>query len=371
MKAIQKQSISKQEKYYLASQWQLMWRKFFKHRLAIIGMVILGLFYLGAVFCEFVSPYSHEQYNVQEVYLPPQGIHFFDSATGFHLRPFVYGLKMEEDPETWEKVYTQDKEKLIPIYFWEKGEKYTFWGLWKGNVHLFGVRDGSIHLFGTDKLGRDVFSRTFYASRISMSVGLFGVAVSFVLGIFFGGISGYYGGMIDILVQRMIEFLMALPVIPLWMALAAAFPPEWSSIKVYFVITLILSLRGWTGMARVIRGRLLQVREEDFIMAARTSGLKEGTIIRKHMIPSVTTFLIVHLTLAVPSMILGETALSFLGLGIRPPAVSWGTMMQDAQNVRTVMENPWLMIPSLFVVLTVLAFNFMGDGLRDAADPYK
>lgn len=367
-----KDDLTLKERYYLASQWQLMWRKFFKHKLAIIGMVLLGILYAGALFCEFIAPYTQEQYDVKKVYIPPQRPRFYDKATGFHLRPFVYGLKMEEDPVTWEKIYKIDPETIVAIHFLVRGEEsYKFWGLFPGNLHLFGVKEGSIHLFGTDKLGRDVFSRTLYAARISMSVGLLGVSVSFLLGITIGGLSGYYGGTVDLFIQRVIEFLISLPVIPLWMALAAAFPPQWSSIKVYFAITLILSLRGWTGLARVVRGRLLQVREEDFIMAAKTSGLKEGTIIRKHMIPSVASYLIVNLTLAVPHMILGETALSFLGLGIRPPAVSWGTMMQDAQNVRTVVESPWLMIPSLFVIFTVLAFNFVGDGLRDAADPYK
>jgi len=367
-----KDDMTLKERYYLASQWQLMWRKFFKHKLAIVGMIILGIFYAMATFCEFVAPYTQEQYDVKKVYIPPQRPRFYDKATGFHVRPFIYGLTMEEDPITWEKVYAIDPETIVPIYLLERGqETYKLWDVFSSDWHLFGVREGSIHLFGTDKLGRDVFSRTLYAARVSMSVGLFGVSVSFILGVIIGGISGYYGGIVDLFVQRVIEFLLSLPVIPLWMALAAAFPPEWSSIKVYFAITLILSLRGWTGLARVVRGRLLQVREEDFIMAAKTSGLKESTIIRKHMIPSVVSYLIVNLTLAIPQMILGETALSFLGLGIRPPAVSWGTMMQDAQNVRTVIENPWLMIPSVFVIMTVLAFNFVGDGLRDAADPYK
>ncbi len=360
-----------QEQYYLASQWQLMRRKFFRHKLAIIGMVVLGILYGLALLCEFMAPYTAEHYNVKEVYIPPQWPQVFDKATGLHLRPFVYGLKMEEDPVTWRKTYKIDPEVILPIYLFEQGQEYRFWGLFTTTMHFFGTRDGTIHIFGTDKLGRDVFSRTLYAARISMSVGLIGVTVSFVLGVVLGGISGYYGGAVDMLMQRMIEFLMALPVIPLWMALAAAFPPEWSSIKVYFAITIILSLRGWTGLARVVRGRLLQVREEDFVMAAKIAGLTEATIIRIHLIPSVTSYLVVRLTLAVPHMILGETALSFLGLGIRPPSVSWGTMMQDAQNVRTVVQNPWLMIPSAFVIIGVLAFNFVGDGLRDAADPYK
>jgi peptide/nickel transport system permease protein len=367
-----KKDMTSKERYYLASQWQLMWGKFFKHKLAIFGMVVLGIFYLLAVFCEFVSPYTKDYSNVKEVYVPPQVPRIHDKATGFHFRPFVYGLKMKEDPITWEKVYAADPDTIVPIHLFERGqETYKMWNLFSANWHLFGVRKGSIHLFGTDKLGRDVFSRSLYATRISLSVGFIGVGVSFVLGIVFGGISGYYGGAIDIFVQRVIEFLLSLPVIPLWMALAAAFPPEWSSIKVYFAITMILSLRGWTALARVVRGILLRVREEDFIMAAKTSGLKERTIIRKHMIPSVTSYLIVNLTLAIPEMIIGEVSLSFLGLGIRPPSVSWGTLMQDAQNVRTVVENPWLIIPAAFVVMAVLAFNFLGDGLRDAADPYK
>ena len=368
--AVKKES-DYEEGYYLASQWELIRRKFLKHHLAIIGMVILGFLYLGAFFCEFISPYAPDTYNVKEVYYPPQRIRFYDKATGLHLRPFVYGYTIEEDPVTWRKTHTPDPETLQPIRFFVRGDTYRMWGFIPMDVHLFGVEEGAIHLFGTDKLGRDLFSRTLYGARVSMTVGLIGVTLSFLLGVTLGGISGYYGGAIDLIIQRIIEFLLAIPVIPLWMALAAAFPAEWSSIKVYFAVTMILSIRGWVRVARVVRGRLLQVREEDYIMAARTSALKEGTIIFKHMIPSVTSYLIVSLTLSIPWMILSETSLSFLGLGIRPPAVSWGTLMQDAQNVRSVLMHPWLMIPGLLVIVAVLAFNFVGDGLRDAADPYK
>lgn len=360
-----------QDRYYLASQWELMRRKFLRHKLAIVGLVILGILYFAALFCEFIAPYAPGAYNVEQAHVPPQRLRFYDSERGFRLRPFVYGMRVEEDPVTWRKLYKPDKTAVRPVRFFVRGAPYELWSIIETDLHLFGVDEGTIHLFGTDRLGRDLFSRTLYGARVSMTVGLIGVAISFVLGVTLGGISGYYGGTADLVIQRVIEFLLAIPVIPLWMALAAAFPPEWTSITVYFAITMILALKGWVQVARVVRGRLLQVREEDFIMAARTSALRERTIIRKHMIPSVMSYLIVNLTLAVPWMILSETSLSFLGLGIRPPAVSWGTLMQDAQNVRSVLIHPWLLIPGVMVIIAVLAFNFVGDGLRDAADPYK
>lgn len=368
--APEKKSTEQEDRYYLASQWELMRRKFFRHKLALLGMVILAILYLTALFCEVIAPYAPDTYNTKDVHVPPQRIRIYDSNEGL-MRPFVYGLKFEEDPITWRKTYSPDKEVIKPIKLFVRGDSYRFWGLFPTDLHLFGVDEGKVYLFGTDRLGRDVFSRTLYGARVSMTVGLIGVAISFLLGVTLGGISGYYGGTADLVIQRLIEFLLAIPVIPLWMALAAAFPPAWTSIQVYFAITMILALKGWVRVARVVRGRLLQVREEDFIMAARTSALRERTIIAKHMIPSVMSYLIVQLTLAIPWMILSETSLSFLGLGIRPPAVSWGTLMQDAQNVRSVLIHPWLLIPGVMVIIAVLAFNFVGDGLRDAADPYK
>jgi len=365
-----KEEISSEEKYYIASQWQLMWRKFRKHKLAIFGGTVLAIFYVLAMFCEFFSPYGIHKRHTKYVECPPQKIHFFDEK-GFNLRPFVYGIKKKIDPKTWRKIYSENKIKKYPIYFFVHGDKYKFWDLFPADIHLFGVKEGTIFLFGTDKLGRDLFSRNLHAARISLSIGLIGVTLSFILGAILGGLSGYYGGSADTIIQRIIEYLISIPTIPLWMALSAAVPQHWSPIKVYFSITIILSIVGWCGLARVVRGKFLELREEDFVMAAKIAGATDGRVITRHLLPSFLSYLIISLTLAIPAMILGETALSFLGLGIRPPAVSWGTLLQDAQNVRALALHPWLLIPGLFVIVTVLVFNFLGDGLRDAADPYK
>ncbi len=366
-----RKEIRAEERWYVASQWKLMWRKFIKHKLAILGGIILLIFYLIAIFCGFFSTQGIYKRHTKYIYSPPQRIHFFDEE-GFHLRPFVYGMKLELDPVTWRRTYTEDKTKKYPIYFFVHGDKYELWGLFETDIHLFGVKEpGVLFLFGTDELGRDLFSRNLYAVRISLSIGLVGVAFSFILGCILGGISGYYGGAADMIVQRVIEFLMSIPTIPLWMALSAALPLEWSSIKVYFCIVIILSITGWAGLARVVRGKFLELREEDFSMAAKIAGATDSRIIARHLLPSFLSYLIVSLTLAVPYMILGETSLSFLGLGLRPPVVSWGVLLKGAQNVRTIALHPWLLLPGLFVVVVVLAFNFLGDGLRDAADPYK
>jgi peptide/nickel transport system permease protein len=366
-----KEEISAGEKFYVASQWQLMWRKFRKHKLAIFGGTMLAIFYFVAIFCEFFSPYDIYKRHTSYIYCPPQRIHFFDQKGNLHLRPFVYELKRKIDPITWERIYTVDKTKKCFIYFFIQGDKYKLWNLFPANIHLFGVKEGTIFLFGMDKLGRDMFSRNLYASRISLSIGLIGVALAFILGCTLGGISGFYGGAADMIIQRVIEFLISIPTIPLWMALAAALPQDWSPIKIYFGITIILSIVGWCGLARVVRGKLLELREEDFAMAAKIAGASEERIITRHLLPSFLSYLIVSLTLSIPWMILGETSLSFLGLGLRAPVVSWGVLLKNAQNVQTVALHPWLLIPGLFVIVTVLTFNFLGDGLRDAADPYK
>jgi len=365
----EKKEDSVKESFYVASQWQLMWRKLIKHKLAIFGGTILAVFYTIAIFCEFFSSYDIYK-RADYIYCPPQRIHFFNEKR-FHFRPFVYGLKQTMDPETWRRIYIEDKTKKYSIYFFVRGDKYKFWNIFASNIHLFGIKDGTIFLFGTDKLGRDLFSRNIYATRISLSIGLVGVTLSFVLGAILGGISGYYGGTADMIIQRAIELLISIPSIPLWMGLAAALPPEWSPLKIYFGITIILSIIGWCGLARVVRGKFLELREEDFAMAAKIAGATDGRVITRHLLPSFLSYLIVSLTLAIPNMILGETALSFLGIGLRPPVVSWGVLLQQAQNVRTVVLHPWLLIPGLFVIIVVLAFNFLGDGLRDAADPYN
>ncbi len=369
---IKEETVSAEEKYYTASQWQLMWRKFKKHKLAIFGMIVLVVFYVLAMCCEFFSPYNIYERRRGFVYSQPQKLHFVDQEGNFHLRPFVYKLKRSIDPVTWGNVYEEDTSKMYPIQFFVRGDKYKLIGFIPSDLHFFGVEEGAtVFLFGTDGLGRDFFSRTLHAARISLSIGLVGVSLSFVVGIVLGGVSGFYGGTADMLIQRVVEFLLSIPKIPFWMALSAALPQAWSPIKVYFGITIILSMMGWCGLARVVRGKILSLREEDFCLAARMAGATDNRIIFKHLLPSFFSYLIISLTLAVPYMILGETALSFLGLGLRPPVVSWGVLLKQAQNVHTVALYPWLLIPAIFVIVTVLCFNFVGDGLRDAADPYK
>ena len=316
------------------------------------------------------SPYDPRAYDVNYIHCPPYRIHFFDEEGKFHLRPFVYGVKAELNMITLFISYSVDKTEKYPLYFFTRGDSYKFWGLFKSNTHLFGTREGRAFLLGTDKMGRDMLSRIIYGGRLSLSVGLLGVAISFIFGITIGGISGYYGGKIDIIIQRIIEFIMSIPTLPLWMALSIALPTYWSVIKVYFGIVMILSIVGWTGLARVVRGKFLSVKEEDFIMAAKICGAGAPRIIFKHLLPSFYSYIIASLTLSVPGMILGETALSFLGLGLQAPAISWGVLLKESQSIRALANAPWLFIPGIFVIITILAFNFMGDGLRDAADPY-
>ena len=360
-----------EEAYFTASSWALMRRKLLKHRLAILGGSVLALLYLsGAIAPGFFSTYDIRQRNNDYILAPLQRIRVLHE--GRPHRPFVYGLETTRDPETFRRIYVADKEAVFPIRLLMRGADYQLFGIFPTNIHLMGVTEpGVFFLFGTDELGRDLYSRTLHGARISLTIGLVGVAISFILGCLLGGISGYFGGAADMFIQRVIEFFSSIPTLPLWMALAAAVPTAWPPIRIYFMITVILSIVGWTGLARVVRGKMLQLREEDYVLSAKISNTGEMRIIGKHLLPGFMTYLIVHLTLAVPSMILGETALSFIGIGLRPPAVSWGVLLQQAQNIRTVALSPWLLIPALFVVLTVLCFNFLGDGLRDAADPYK
>ena len=359
------------ERYYLASQWQLMWRKFRRHRLAIVGGVTVLLFYAAGICAGFLSPNDPQQRFAKLKDHPPMRLRLVDADGRLHLRPFVYRIDTGQDPDTWEPIFVEDTATRYPVRWFSRGWEYRFWGLFPSRLHLFTVEPpGALFLLGSDTLGRDLFSRNLHAARLSLSVGLIGVAMSFLLGCIVGGLAGFYGGTVDLLVQRLIEFLIAIPKIPLWLALAAALPAEWPVVRVYFGITILLSLVGWTTLARVVRGKLLQVREEDFTMAAKVAGAGDGLIIVRHLLPSFISYLIVNITLEVPQMILGETALSFLGVGLREPAISWGVLLQDAQNVRTISLHPWLLLPALFVVVLVLAFNFVGDGLRDAADPY-
>ncbi len=362
---------NEEEKYFLATPRQLMWWKFKKHKIAVASLVIIAIMYFIAIFTEFISPYDPNVRHVRYLHAPPQKLHFYYNDS-FHVWPAVYKIKFSIDPETLREIYYEVPEEAYPIKLFTTGEKYKMWGLFESNLHLFGVeKGGTVFLLGSDRMGRDMLSRIFAGARISLSVGFIGVFLSFTLGIIFGGISGYFGGVADMIIQRIIEVLRSFPSIPLWMGLSAALPLTWSPLRVYFSITIILSLIGWIGVARAVRGKLLALREEDFAMAAYLAGASKWRIIYKHLMPSFLSHIVVTITLRIPAVILGETALSYLGLGLRPPVVSWGVLLKECQNVQDVAHHPWLLLPVLFLVVVILSFNFMGDGLRDAADPYS
>ncbi|MFZ1816015.1 MAG: ABC transporter permease [Rhizobiaceae bacterium] len=359
-----------QEKVYLASQKKLMWWKFKRHKVAVWCACFLLLIYFMVIFAEFLAPYSLDTRNSRSIYAPPQDVHFMHE--GKFVGPFVYAYKSRLDMTTLKRIYTEDTTKVQPLRFFCSGDKYEFWGLFASDKHLVCPAErGNFYFLGADRLGRDVFSRMIYGARISMTIGLLGVAISFVLGIVIGGMAGYYGGWIDLVSQRLIEVIQALPTIPLWLALAAIMPVTWSPVVVYFGITIILGLLEWTGLARAVRSKLLSLREEDYVLAARLLGAGPARIIGRHLVPGFMSHLIASATITIPTMILGETALSFLGLGLRAPVVSWGVLLNEAQNINVVALYPWLMWPVVPVILVILAFNFMGDGMRDAADPYS
>lgn len=357
---------------YAASQKELIWMRFKKHKLAMAAGVVLIIMYTLAIFAPFFSPQDPYQRRVTYKEAPPHTIHFQDAEGNFSLRPMIYPYNKEVDMETFEDIYTEDTSNPTPIKFFVEGYEYEVLGLFETDIHLFGTGDENVpvFIFGADSLGRDLFARIIHGARISLSIGLIGVAVSLFLGILIGGIGGYFGGKIDLFIQRTIELVRSIPQLPLWMGLSAALPSSWSAIQIYLAITIILSLMSWTSLARVVRGRFLSLREEEFVIAARLMGRSPLEIIFKHMLPSFLSHIIASLTLAIPGMILGETSLSFLGIGLQAPVISWGVLLQKAQNLYTVANAPWLMLPGLFVIITVLAFNFLGDGIRDAADPY-
>ena len=359
-----------QEKYFLATQWQLMWWKLKRHRLAVWSGIFLLLLYGSILISEILAPYALDTRTTTALYHPPQSVNLFHE--GEFIGPFVYGTKSKFDLAKFEWQHVEDRTKVEPIRFFCLGDTYRYFGLIEGSFHLFcPAKDGKLFLLGTDRLGRDVLSRMIYGARISLTVGLFGIIISFSIGIVVGGLAGYYGGWVDNVSQRIIEIIRSFPELPLWMALSAALPVTWSPILIYFGITIILGLLDWTGLARAVRSKLLSLREEDFTTAAVLMGAKPSRVIGRHLVPNFMSHLIASATLSIPNMILGETALSFLGLGLRPPITSWGVLLVEAQNINVVALYPWLMLPVVPVILTILAFNFLGDGLRDAADPYK
>lgn len=355
-----------------ACQWTLIWRKFLNQKVALFcGGVILALYFIGA-FAEFLAPGLPDTSRAQYTYAPPQSIGLFTPDGQFQLH--VQGYTVEIDKAALRRTFVVDENVIVPVGLFVEGPTYKFWGLFEANRHLIGPLDPTqtMYLLGADRLGRDLLSRLIYGTRISMSIGLIGVCMSLFLGVVLGSISGYFGGWIDTVIQRVIEIVSAMPTIPLWLGLAAAIPLTWSPINVYFVITVIVSLLGWTGLAREVRGRFFSLRNEDFVTAAKLDGSSERRVIFRHILPSLTSHILAVVTLAVPSMIIAETSLSFLGVGLKAPVVSWGVLLQDAQNIRSISTAPWLLIwPSLAVVVAVLSFNFFGDGLRDAADPYE
>ena len=359
-----------QERFHLASQWKLMWWKFKLHRVAVVSGIILLVMYGSTLVTEIIAPYSLHTRHTDFIYASPQSIHLFHQ--GRFVGPFVYEQRKTLDMETLRREYPEDTTKPQPLRFFCAGDPYRFWGVVDMSFHVVcPARDATLFLLGTDRLGRDVLSRILYGARISLTIGLLGIAISFALGLVIGGLAGYYGGWVDMTVQRLIEIIRSFPELPLWMALSAVLPVTWSPILIYFGITGILAMLDWTGLARAVRSKLLALREEDYTTAARLMGARPSRIIGRHLLPGFMSHLIASATLSIPGMILGETALSFLGIGLRPPITSWGVLLNEAQNINVVALYPWLMLPVVPVIIVILAFNFFGDGLRDAADPYR
>jgi len=360
---------AEQEKFYMAGQWRLMWWRFRRHRPAVVSAVFLVLVYLSTLISEWIAPYDLHVRHSQYIFAPPQKIHFVHE--GDFIGPFVYGLKASRDLETLQRVYKEDRNKPEKLRFFCRGESYKFWSLFDASFHFVcPAEGGTMFLAGTDRLGQDMLSRIVYAARISMTIGLVGITLSFSLALLLGGLAGYYGGWVDLVVQRLTEILKSFPHLPLWLALSAALPVTWSPLLIYFGITLILALLDWPSLGRAVRSKLLALREEDYTLAAEMMGAKPSRIIGRHLLPAFMSHLIASATLSIPSMILAETALSFLGLGLRPPITSWGVLLNEATDINVVAVNWWLMLPVVPVILIILAYQFLGDGMRDAADPY-
>ena len=356
------------EDVYTASQFHLMWRRFRRHRVAVVSSIAVIVLYFIAGFGDFLATHDPYERHLDHIYLAPQIVRPFD---GWKFAPYVQGVKSYRNHETYRMIHTVDPTVRHRVNFFVQGHEYKLLGVFRTNIHLMGAEaDVPFYILGTDRMGRDMWSRIAYGARISLTIGLVGVSISLFLGVLIGGISGLFGGTIDLLIQRLIELLLSIPSIPLWLTLSAAIPPDWSIVRVYFAITVILSVMGWTGLARETRGRFLALREDDFVMAARLYGTGQLTLIFRHMVPSFISHIIATTTLAIPGMIIAETSLSFLGLGMRQPAISWGVLLVEAQNLQSVALAPWLLIPAAFVFVTVVTLNFVGDGLRDAADPY-
>ncbi|WP_425644624.1 ABC transporter permease [Agrobacterium leguminum] len=364
---------ARQDRAAVASQWQLIWWAFKRHKLAMAALFITIAMYIVALVPGFFAINDPVLQNARATFHPPQRVHFIDTTEGFSLGPHYYPLKLTRNPETLAAVFVEDTAKKIPVQLFGRGYEYSVFGLFTTDIHLLASTDKTrpLFLFGADRLGRDVFSRVVQGAQVSLSIGLVGVFFSLLLGVVLGGISGYYGGRIDFVMQRVIDFVLSLPTIPIWLALAAALPQGWPATLQYMMITIILSLTGWAQLARVVRGRFLSLRTEEFVAAARLDGVPEGRIIFRHMLPSFSSHIIASVTLAVPAMILAETSLSFLGLGLQPPTISWGVLLREAQNIRSIATAPWLFLPGVAVVIAVMALNLLGDGLRDAADPYN
>lgn len=359
-----------EERVAVASQLQLVWWRFRRHKIAVASGIIVILFYLVAIFADFLATSDPHDTDSRRSYAPPQTINFFDEDGSF--RPNVTVLRARRDMRTFRMVF--DQPARIHLTMFVPGYSYELFGLFRTDVHLFGLKDAqpgeTLHILGADRLGRDLWSRLVVATRVSLTIGLIGVTISLFLGVLLGGVSAIYGGAVDVAIQRIIEIIRSMPTIPVWLGLAAALPSDWSVLQIYFAITVIIALLAWTDLARVVRGKFLALREEDFVMAAELAGAGQLRIIFRHMLPSFLSHVIAATSLALPAMIISETSLSFLGLGLRPPAISWGILLQDAQNIETLALAPWLLAAAIPVIVVILAFNFLGDGLRDAADPY-